>query len=509
MLIVGDISQIKTDVIVNCTDERLDMTGMIASKLINIAGKQLEKECAALAATQKLTTGKCVCTQSYNLPCKEIIHVASPHIGMADANHLLASCYKNALALAKTHNHKSIAFPIISSGGHGYDMEEAIRIAIQRLSVELSNEDFNVYLVLHKNETLNLACSIYERIFKKPYTSYTRFPDPENEIRSVLRRVPTFVYRHLRMNNIIYIDQLCECNAKNLFENVGLNFRMFQRLIQELDSHNYYLSDFTTGNYNTISEYLCEKEKEYIDYCIQREFDKNLKKCDLHDISELDLPGRIITLLHKQNINTVKQLISLTRDDLMAMKQFGVKGVAQIETALISHEILLRGDLMYECEKCGVEFPDVIGTQSRHYCPKCTAKLDRIRNIDLVKITLLEPEYSSFERLSSGFILYANLKNISEELIKVKLKEFYVESHGRQIARKYHLSGYYFDEESIMPNSTRTAAMIWDVDSFLNKKLEEGDYVFITLSLLQEKKDLMYKFQYTEDGMTIEDYFEV
>jgi hypothetical protein len=70
------------------------------------------------------------------------------------------------------------------------------------------------------------------------------------------------------------------------------------------------------------------------------------------------------------------------------------------------------------------------------------------------------------------------------------------------------LSGYYFDEESIMPSSTRTAAMIWDVESFTDKKLKEGDTVFITLSLPQEKKNLMYKFIYSEDGMVIEDYFE-
>ncbi len=120
----------------------------------------------------------------------------------------------------------------------------------------------------------------------------------------------------------------------------------------------------------------------------------------------------------------------------------------------------------------------------------------------------MEPEYSSFERLTSGFILYANIKNIGEDLIKVKLKEFYVESEGRQIAKKYHLSGYYFDEESIMPSSTRTAAMIWDVDNFPGKKIKEGDMVFITLTLPHEKKNLMYKFIYGEEGMIIEDYFE-
>lgn len=507
MLVIGDITQIKTDVIVNCTNENIDLTGSVAQKIIEVAGREIEGDCEAQRKLGTLKTGKCFYTKAYNLPCKEVIHVASPDVNFSDANHLLATCYKNALALAKTRGHKSIAFPVISSGGHGYSMEEALKVGIQRLSVELVGGDFNIYLVFRSAEDFNVALPVYERVFRAPYTGYTGFPDPTKEISNVLVLNP-IIRRRLTDNGIIYIDQLCASCAANLFAIVGLSYKMFKRLVQEMELKNLFLDDYDPGHYGTVDAYLCSKEQEYLDYCSQREFNQNLKKCRLGDISELELPGRIITLLRKQNVNTVKDLISLTRNDLIGMKQFGVKGVVQIEESLIKHEMLLKGDRLYECEKCGISFPDVISVQSQHYCPKCVAKLERIQGIDRVKITLMEPEYSTFERLASGFILYANIKNISEDLVKVKLKEFYIESNGRQIAKKYHLSGYYFDEESIMPSSTRTAAMIWDVDNFADKKLKEGDTIFITLFLPQEKKNLMYKFTYGEEGMVIEDYFE-
>ena len=41
MLVIGDITEIKTDVIVNCTNEELDMTGMVAQRMIEVAGPEL------------------------------------------------------------------------------------------------------------------------------------------------------------------------------------------------------------------------------------------------------------------------------------------------------------------------------------------------------------------------------------------------------------------------------------------------------------------------------------
>lgn len=46
---------------------------------------------------------------------------------------LLAACYRNALALAESHNLSSIAFPAISCGIYGYPAEQAAAIAVAEL----------------------------------------------------------------------------------------------------------------------------------------------------------------------------------------------------------------------------------------------------------------------------------------------------------------------------------------------------------------------------------------
>ena len=43
---------------------------------------------------------------------------------------MLASCYRESLALALKHNIETIAFPAISCGVYGYPIPEAARVAI-------------------------------------------------------------------------------------------------------------------------------------------------------------------------------------------------------------------------------------------------------------------------------------------------------------------------------------------------------------------------------------------
>jgi O-acetyl-ADP-ribose deacetylase (regulator of RNase III) len=52
------------------------------------------------------------------------------HGGKANEDALLASCYRNSLALAAQHNVHTIAFPAISTGAYGFPLERATRIAV-------------------------------------------------------------------------------------------------------------------------------------------------------------------------------------------------------------------------------------------------------------------------------------------------------------------------------------------------------------------------------------------
>jgi O-acetyl-ADP-ribose deacetylase (regulator of RNase III) len=61
-----------------------------------------------------------------------VIHAVGPRWrgGTHGEPALLASCYRESLALAVANNIRSIAFPAISCGIYGYPIPEAARIAI-------------------------------------------------------------------------------------------------------------------------------------------------------------------------------------------------------------------------------------------------------------------------------------------------------------------------------------------------------------------------------------------
>jgi O-acetyl-ADP-ribose deacetylase (regulator of RNase III) len=77
-------------------------------------------------------TGQAKITAGYRLPARHVIHTVGPVWRNGDHHEadLLASCYRNAMALAESHGLTSLAFPAISTGVYGYPPAAAARIAV-------------------------------------------------------------------------------------------------------------------------------------------------------------------------------------------------------------------------------------------------------------------------------------------------------------------------------------------------------------------------------------------
>ena len=93
------------------------------------AGPDLLAACAALGGC---ATGEAKITPGFNLPARYVIHTVGPVWGGGERGEtrLLASCYRNSLALAREHGLASIAFPAISTGAYGFPPDRAARIAV-------------------------------------------------------------------------------------------------------------------------------------------------------------------------------------------------------------------------------------------------------------------------------------------------------------------------------------------------------------------------------------------
>jgi O-acetyl-ADP-ribose deacetylase (regulator of RNase III) len=107
--------------------------------------------------------GNVFITPGFALQAKYIIHAVSPCYidGNSGEEKKLRSCYRKSLVLAHKNRVESIAFPLISTGGFGYPVEEGMRIAVDEINSFLMRHQMLVYLVVFDTESTRLGKNLY------------------------------------------------------------------------------------------------------------------------------------------------------------------------------------------------------------------------------------------------------------------------------------------------------------------------------------------------------------
>jgi O-acetyl-ADP-ribose deacetylase len=181
-LSLGDITEQRTDAIVNAANSTLMGGGGVDGAIHKKGGTEILEACRSIRKTkwpEGLPTGEAVVTTGGRLKAKMVIHTVGPvWKGGNDAEaQLLASAYRNCLALVLKMNIRSISFPSISTGAYGYPIEKASRIALAAVLDYLKEHNGidEVHFVLHSRHDLMIYESALKEVIQTGFTGSTGF----------------------------------------------------------------------------------------------------------------------------------------------------------------------------------------------------------------------------------------------------------------------------------------------------------------------------------------------
>lgn len=146
-LIMGDITQIEVDAVVNAAHDDLTGGGGVDGAIHKAAGQKLLGECLNLYGCPQ---GEARITGAYDMPSKYIIHTVGPVWTAKESPDIkklsLRSCYHSCLSMAEKQGLKSIAFPCISTGAYCFPKDVAAEVAVKSIKEFFNNQEGVTYL---------------------------------------------------------------------------------------------------------------------------------------------------------------------------------------------------------------------------------------------------------------------------------------------------------------------------------------------------------------------------
>ncbi|HEV2701814.1 MAG TPA: O-acetyl-ADP-ribose deacetylase [Steroidobacteraceae bacterium] len=135
-IVEGNIVTLDVEAIVNAANSSLLGGGGVDRAIHRAAGPELLAACRNIGGCP---TGQARITPGFRLRAKWVIHTVGPvwRGGNQGEAQLLASCYRESLALAVAHSIDSIAFPAISTGVYGYPIKLATAVAVESVTASL------------------------------------------------------------------------------------------------------------------------------------------------------------------------------------------------------------------------------------------------------------------------------------------------------------------------------------------------------------------------------------
>lgn len=131
-VVVGSLADpLGVEAVVHPTSASMGLDGAVGAALAAKMDAQAFE--AARSKLPPMEVAEARVTPSFGLPSSNLIHCRGPRRTDADAVETLARTYWNVFSLAEETGFPSLAFPVVSAGGKGFPLEEAIRVAVEEL----------------------------------------------------------------------------------------------------------------------------------------------------------------------------------------------------------------------------------------------------------------------------------------------------------------------------------------------------------------------------------------
>ncbi|MFQ5602674.1 MAG: macro domain-containing protein [bacterium] len=134
--LVGDLTKVQADAIVNPANSEGEMGGGIAGAIKKVGGKIIEEECMRQAP---IPIGQAVLTTAGSLNCDYVIHAPTMAMPVQRTNVVnIANAMKAALQLAAEYEIEVLAVPGMGTGTGRVAIDDAAKTMIESIKISSS-----------------------------------------------------------------------------------------------------------------------------------------------------------------------------------------------------------------------------------------------------------------------------------------------------------------------------------------------------------------------------------
>lgn len=149
-IVLGSLATQNVDVIVNSTNQSIDLNvGTVSKKLLEVGGEVLQNECRS-KYPDGITVGQIAVTSGHNLPCRNVFHGVIPiwDHGRGNSEKIMAQFIDGCLDTADTCKFSSIAFPALGTGALWFPADVVANLFFSVIrTYERNNPGTNLQLV--------------------------------------------------------------------------------------------------------------------------------------------------------------------------------------------------------------------------------------------------------------------------------------------------------------------------------------------------------------------------